>query len=86
MERSFTVYVDRTDSFSTCNANNHNDDDGHHDDNTNKYWALLSGRCYFTYILDINVLITFKYYHKIGTISNPTLQREVIQSHTANKW
>lgn len=72
MERSFTVYVDKTDSFSTCNANNHNNDDGH-DDNTKKYWALVSGRCYFTYILDVNSFITYKYPHKVGTISNPTL-------------
>lgn len=72
MERSFTVYVDKTDSFSTCNAN---DDDDNHDDNTNKHWALVSGRCWFTHILDINAFITYKYPHNTGTINNPTLQR-----------
>lgn len=71
MDRSFTVYVDKTDSFSTWNANsNHNDNENYNDS------AILNIFCvlfiYYTYVPS-----------KIGTISNLSLQTT---GHTYSKW
>lgn len=66
MERSFTVYVDKTDSFSTWNANNNQNGD-EHDDDTDPECLWVTGA-------HINSFSTYRY-PNTGIISNPNFTK-----------